>query len=222
MLRKLKLLVGKEQRGVTMHGYNFTEEVRKALALAREHAAALRHEYVGTEHMLLGLLEDDGIPAAIFERKGVAPDRIAALVKMTVKRGKVAHAKPDLPYTSRAKKTLELSMTEARELNHSYVGTEHLLLGLLREENGIAAQVLNSVGITLSHARVETLRALDRDSVEAPPESARSIGRPSIPLGKPSEVIVVLRYPNGDSRGWTFTSANDAIGYIGQSFAEPE
>jgi ATP-dependent Clp protease ATP-binding subunit ClpC len=199
--------------------YNFTEEVRRTLALAREHAFALKHEYVGTEHMLLGLLEDDGIPAAIFQRTGVAPDRIAQLVKMGVKEGRTAHANPELPYTSRAKKVLELSMNEAHELNHSYVGTEHLLLGLLREGNGIAAQVLNSVGITIEGARTETLRELgiEMERIRSKPPAAQW----RIPRGTPSEVIVVLRYPNGDSRGKTFTSTQDAIRYIGQSDAEP-
>lgn len=201
-----------------MNGYNFTEQVRRSLALAREHAVALKHEYVGTEHLLLGLLDDDGIPSMIFERGGVTPDRIEQLVKTTLKQGKATHARPDLPYTSQAKRTLELSMREARDLNHSYIGTEHLLLGLLREEQGIGAQVLNSVGITLDGARAETLRALEAEASRIRPASLA--GRSSISFGKPTEVIVVLRYANGDSRGQTFKSAKDAIRYIGESNAE--
>ncbi len=89
-------------------------------------------------------------------------------IEETVKKGKAAAAAgPDLPYTSRAKKVLELAMTEARELNHSYVGTEHLLLGLLREEKGIAAQVLTDAGVNLEQSRAETLRLLGSDMPQA-------------------------------------------------------
>src|SRR5215208_3171022 len=119
-----------------MNGYNFTERVRKVLAMAREEAARLHHEYVGTEHILLGLIrEGEGVAAAVLQNLSVDLDEIQQKIEETVLVGKAAQATgPDLPYTSRAKKVLELAMSEARELNHSYVGTEHLLLGLLREE----------------------------------------------------------------------------------------
>ena len=204
-----------------MNSYNFTEQVRRTLALAREHAHELRHEYVGTEHILLGLLDDDGIATTVIESSGADPDHIAQLVLTTVVRGKTKQNNPELPYTSRAKKTLELTMSEARELNHSYVGTEHLLLGLLREGKGIAAQALNSVGITLDSARWETLRVLGIPADDTSPEPTALPLRSSTPAGKPSEVIVVLRYPNGDSRTQKFKSAKDAIRYIGESDAEP-
>ncbi len=145
-----------------MNGYNFTERVRKVLAMAREEAARLHHEYVGTEHILLGLIrEGEGVAAAVLQNLSVDLDEIQQKIEETVKKGKAAQATgPDLPYTSRAKKVLELAMAEARELNHSYVGTEHLLLGLLREEKGIAAQVLTEIGVNLDAARTETLRLL--------------------------------------------------------------
>jgi len=145
-----------------MNGYNFTERVRKVLAMAREEAARLHHEYVGTEHILLGLIrEGEGVAAAVLQNLSVDLDDIQQKIEETVKKGKAAQTTgPDLPYTSRAKKVLELAMSEARELNHSYVGTEHLLLGLLREEKGIAAQVLTDVGVNLDAARSETLRLL--------------------------------------------------------------
>ncbi len=145
-----------------MSGYNFTERVRKVLAMAREEAARLHHEYVGTEHILLGLIrEGEGVAAAVLQNLTVDLDDIQQKIEETVKKGKAAQATgPDLPYTSRAKKVLELAMGEARELNHSYVGTEHLLLGLLREEKGIAAQVLTDAGVNLDAARSETLRLL--------------------------------------------------------------
>ncbi len=148
-----------------MNGYNFTDRVRKVLQMAREEAARLHHEYVGTEHILLGLIrEGEGVAAAVLTNLNVDLDEIQQKIEETVKKGKApAPAGPDLPYTSRAKKVLELAMTEARELNHSYVGTEHLLLGLLREEKGIAAQVLADAGVSLEQARAETLRLLGSD-----------------------------------------------------------
>jgi len=145
-----------------MNGYNFTERVRKVLAMAREEAARLHHEYVGTEHILLGLIrEGEGVAATVLQNLSVELDDIQQKIEETVKKGKAGQTTgPDLPYTSRAKKVLELAMSEARELSHSYVGTEHLLLGLLREEKGIAAQVLTDAGVNLDAARTETLRIL--------------------------------------------------------------
>jgi len=154
-----------------MNGYNFTDRVRKVLQMAREEAARLHHEYVGTEHILLGLIrEGEGVAAAVLTNLSVDLEEIQLKIEETVKKGKAAAASgPDLPYTSRAKKVLELAMTEARELNHSYDGTEHLLLGLLREEKGIAAQVLNDAGVTLEQARAETLRLLGSEMPPATP-----------------------------------------------------
>ena len=148
-----------------MNGYNFTERVRKVLAMAREEAARLHHEYVGTEHILLGLIrEGEGVAATVLQNLSVELDEIQQKIEETVKKGKAAQTTgPDLPYTSRAKKVLELAMSEARELSHSYVGTEHLLLGLLREEKGIAAQVLVHSGLRTETVRVEVLRLLGTD-----------------------------------------------------------
>jgi len=153
-----------------MNGYNFTDRVRKVLQMAREEAARLHHEYVGTEHILLGLIrEGEGVAAAVLTNLNVDLEEIQQKIEETVKKGKAAAAAgPDLPYTSRAKKVLELAMSEARELNHSYVGTEHLLLGLLREEKGIAAQVLTDAGVNLEQARAETLRLLGSEMPSAP------------------------------------------------------
>jgi len=157
-----------------MNGYNFTDRVRKVLQMAREEAARLHHEYVGTEHILLGLIrEGEGVAAAVLTNLGVELEDVQQKIEETVKKGKAASAAgPELPYTSRAKKVLELAMVEARELNHSYVGTEHLLLGLLKEEKGIAAQVLTDAGISLEQARAETLRLLGSDLPAAPSASA--------------------------------------------------
>src|SRR6201996_3566651 len=163
-----------------MNGYNFTERVRKVLAMAREEAARLHHEYVGTEHILLGLIrEGEGVAAAVLQTLSVELDEIQQKIEETVKKGKAAQTTgPDLPYTSRAKKVLELAMSEARELSHSYVGTEHLLLGLLREEKGIAAQVLTDAGVNLDAARAETLRILGTDVPPAGAQNQQAAGAP--------------------------------------------
>ena len=151
-----------------MNGYNFTERVRKVLAMAREEAARLQHEYIGTEHILLGLLrEGEGVAATVLQNLHIDFDELQLDVEGIVKKGKGEPTGPDLPYTSRAKKVLELAMTEARELNHAYVGTEHLLLGLLREHSGIGAQVLIDRGVTLDTARAEVLRILGTEMPRA-------------------------------------------------------
>ncbi|MDB4886525.1 MAG: clpC [Gemmatimonadetes bacterium] len=172
-----------------MNGYNFTERVRKVLAMAREEAARLHHEYVGTEHILLGLIrEGEGVAATVLQNLSVELDEIQQKIEETVKKGKAAQTTgPDLPYTSRAKKVLELAMSEARELSHSYVGTEHLLLGLLREEKGIAAQVLTDAGVNLEAARAETLRILGTEMPQQPGGAAAAAGAPpaqSVPKGE--------------------------------------
>jgi len=150
--------------------YNFTDRVRKVLAMAREEAIRLQHDYVGTEHILLGLIrEGEGVAAAVLQHLSVDLDQIHERVEESVRKGKATIALGELPYTSRAKKVLEFAMAEAREFNHSYVGTEHLLLGLLREEKGIAAQVLNSLGVTLDEARAETLKVLGTDVAPSEP-----------------------------------------------------
>ncbi|HEX8451493.1 MAG TPA: ATP-dependent Clp protease ATP-binding subunit [Longimicrobium sp.] len=141
--------------------YNFTDRVRKVLAMAREEAIRLQHDYVGTEHILLGLIrEGEGVAAAVLNNLAVDLEQVQEKVEESVRRGKATIALGELPYTSRAKKVLEFAMAEARELNHSYVGTEHLLLGLLREEKGIAAEVLGQLGVGLEDARRETLKLL--------------------------------------------------------------
>ncbi len=170
-----------------MNSYNFTDRVRKVLSMAREEAARLHHEYVGTEHILLGLIrEGEGVAAAVLTNLSVDLEEIQEKIEETVKKGKAgAVTGPDLPYTSRAKKVLELAMAEARELNHSYVGTEHLLLGLLREEKGIAAQVLMDSGVNLEQSRAETLRLLGSDMPSAP--AAGSAPAPAASGGSRSE-----------------------------------
>ena len=157
--------------------YNFTDRVRKVLAMAREEAIRLQHDYVGTEHILLGLIrEGEGVAAAVLMNLNVDLDQIHERIEESVRKGKATIALGELPYTSRAKKVLEYAMAEARDLNHSYVGTEHLLLGLLREEKGIAAQVLNSLGVSLEDARAETLKLLGSEVNPSQPTSGSGGG----------------------------------------------
>jgi ATP-dependent Clp protease ATP-binding subunit ClpA len=199
---------------VSAAGYNFTERMRKVLAFSREEAVWLGHEYVGTEHLLLGLIRDgDGVAATVLQNLSVELDEIRSKIEEMVRRGRATQTSaPDLPFTSRAKKVLELAMSEARELNHSYVGTEHLLLGLLREGKGIAAQVLIDAGVSFPGARAETLRILGTELPRAsttPPQSASS------PKGAvPIAVRLIVRYDNGAVVTKTFSTAAEAAGFL--------
>ncbi|MYI46868.1 MAG: ATP-dependent Clp protease ATP-binding subunit, partial [Gemmatimonadetes bacterium] len=166
--------------------YNFTERVRKVLSMARQEAIRLQHDYVGTEHILLGLIrEGEGVAAHVLGNLSVDLDRIHERVEESVRKGKATIALGELPYTSPAKKVLEFAMSEAHELNHSYVGTEHLLLGLLRESKGIAAQVLNSLGVTIDEARAETQKVLGSDVSSGSPASAGGIAGSGSPVPAP-------------------------------------
>ena len=202
-----------------MNGYNFTERVRKVLAMAREEAARLHHEYVGTEHILLGLIrEGEGVAATVLQNLSVELDEIQQKIEETVKKGKAAQTTgPDLPYTSRAKKVLELAMSEARELNHSYVGTEHLLLALLGEGKGIAAQTLHSLGVTAENARAQTLSILGTSSDDLPSMSQgglRSTTNAPPDGAAPLAVDLVLRYGNGAVVRKSFQRASDAASFL--------
>jgi|SRR5687768_404341 len=195
-----------------MGGYNFTERVRKVLALARQEAGRLRHEYVGTEHILLGLVaEGEGVAAAVLRNLRIDPDEIRESVEGLVKKGINAITRPDLPYTTRAKKVLELAMSEASDLGHEYVGTEHLLLGLLREEKGIAAQTLTARGVDLASVRVETLRLLGQ-RLPGHDRPERSTPRSSL---RPVRVTIQVEYEDGSRSENTFERAADAIRFIG-------
>lgn len=138
-----------------MFDYDFTDRVRRMLTAASEEAMRLRHECIGTEHLLLGLVsEDQGIAAATLARLGVPPASVRAAVLETLSLGS-AVARPEIPYTARATKVLELAANEVRELRHRALGGEHLLLGLLRDTNGAAAAALAKAGLTYPLARAE-------------------------------------------------------------------
>lgn len=134
----------------------FTERARKVLVLAKEEARRFNHDYIGTEHILLGLVrEGEGVACAVLQNVGVDLERLRIEVEKLVSSGSVGSVLGDIPFTPRAKKSLELSAEEARSLGHNYIGTEHILLGLLREEEGIASQVLLSTGVDLKGLRKE-------------------------------------------------------------------
>ena len=166
--------------------YNFTERVRKVLAMARQEAIRLQHDYVGTEHILLGLVrEGEGVAAHVLSNLGVDVEKLHERVEDAVRKGKATIALGELPYTSPAKKVLEFAMAEARELNHSYVGTEHLLLGLLREKKGIAAQVLNALDATIEEAREQIRKVLDSEVGSAPAGSVVETGEGGASTSRP-------------------------------------
>jgi ATP-dependent Clp protease ATP-binding subunit ClpC len=134
----------------------FTERARKVLVLAKEEARRFNHDYIGTEHILLGLIrEGEGVACAVLQNLGTDLERVKLEIEKLVSPGSVASVLGDIPFTPRAKKALELAAEEARNLGHNYIGTEHILLGLLREGEGIVSQVLFSLGIDLNKVREE-------------------------------------------------------------------
>jgi ATP-dependent Clp protease ATP-binding subunit ClpC len=139
----------------------FTDRARKVMALANQEAQRFNHEYIGTEHVLLGLVkEGSGVGATVLKNLDVDIKKLRLEVEKQVKSGPDMITMGKLPQTPRAKKVIEYAIEEARSLNHNYVGTEHILLGILRETEGIAAQVLMSVGLKLEEVRQEVLNLL--------------------------------------------------------------
>ncbi|MDO8525979.1 MAG: Clp protease N-terminal domain-containing protein, partial [Candidatus Omnitrophota bacterium] len=139
----------------------FTERARKVILLAKEEAKRFNHDYIGTEHILLGLVrEGEGVAAAVLASFGLSPDKIRLEVEKLVQPGPTTVVSGDLPFTPKAKKVIELAMEEARSLGHNYIGTEHLLLGLIREGEGVASQVLINLGLELEKVREEVMNLL--------------------------------------------------------------
>ncbi|MBE0480660.1 MAG: ATP-dependent Clp protease ATP-binding subunit [Dehalococcoidia bacterium] len=140
----------------------FTERARKVLALAQEEARRFNHNYIGTEHILLGLVrEEEGMAAKILSNLGVGLNKVRAAVEFIIGRGEGA-TQNEVGLTPRAKKVIELAVDEARFLGHQYIGTEHILLGLLREGEGVAAGVLESLGVSIERVHSELNRALSQ------------------------------------------------------------
>jgi excisionase family DNA binding protein len=140
----------------------FTDQARRVLNLSQEAAQSFQHNYIGTEHLLLGLInENEGVAAQVLGNLGIQSAKIRDAIEKIIGRGdRIALGQIGL--TPRAKKVIELAVDEARRLDHHYIGTEHLLLGLLREGEGIAAGVLDSLGVTLEKARTEIQQVLSQ------------------------------------------------------------
>ena len=139
----------------------FTDRARRVVVLAQAEARDLDHNYVGTEHILLGLLrEGEGVAARALLSLGISLDAVRQRVEEIIGRGQQPAASGPIPFTPRAKKVLELSLREALQLGHTHIGTEHILLGLIREGDGVAAQVLLASGVDLNRGRERVIQVL--------------------------------------------------------------
>src|SRR5216110_3660568 len=158
----------------------FTERARKVLSLAQEEAQRFQHNYIGTEHLLLGLVrEGEGVAAKVLANLGVELNKVRSAVEFIIGRGDRT-VLGEIGLTPRAKKVIELAVDEARRLNHHYIGTEHLLLGLVREGEGIAAGVLESLGVSLEKVRTQTIQVLSQSAAYSQEEARHSSKTPVI------------------------------------------
>jgi ATP-dependent Clp protease ATP-binding subunit ClpC len=161
----------------------FTDRARRVVVLAQEEARMLSHDYIGTEHILLGLIhEGEGVAATALESLGISLETVRQQVEEIIGRGREAPS-GHIPFTPRAKKVLELSLREALQLGHNYIGTEHILLGLIREGNGVAAQVLVKLGADLSTVRQQVISLLG----DSPGERERSTLHAAAQVGPAGE-----------------------------------
>lgn len=181
---------------------NFTDPVRQIVMSARDHALQRNHEYVGTEHLLLALIaHNDGVAAETLRNLNVNLDEIRGTIDDVVPRGNAAPGTTELPYTTRSKKILELADSEAHDFGSTHVDTEHLLLGMIREGGGIAAQVLDHAGLNEDIARAEVRRL-----VGAEPNVIPDV----------SDVTVEVRLKNGARRRHDSTTIAGAIEFLKQ------
>jgi ATP-dependent Clp protease ATP-binding subunit ClpC len=194
-------------------GYDFTNRVRGALIKAREEAQRRRHEYVGTEHLLLGLLEEeDTLVQDVLENLGAQPLDLQTAVDNILKDGMPTGRMrtPDLPYTPRARVVLDQAIAAAHEFGDGYVGTQHLLLGLVREKHGIAARALTSAGLTEPLLRREIVRLLQGEGVAAMIDVPQSPHETQVPLS----IAVEVHYGDGSMAKKIFSSKDEAIGFL--------
>ena len=196
-----------------MAGYDFNNRVRGALIRAREDARRRLHEYVGTEHLLLGLLaEEDTLVVDVLERLGARPIDLQVSVEQTLTEGRPTGRiqTPDLPYTARARVVLDQAISTAHEFGDGYVGTQHLLLGLIREKQGIAARAMTAAGLTEVDLRREIVRLLQGDAVAAMIDAPESRSDTQVPLS----IAVEVHYGDGSMAKKIFTSKDEAIGFL--------
>ena len=141
---------------------NFTPRAQQVLALARKEADRFNHNFLGTEHLLLGLIKlGQGVAVNVLQKMGLDLETVRMEVEKRVGTGPDQKMIGNIPYTPRVKKVLDLAKREAKNLNHTYIGTEHILLGLLREGDGVAAQILRSLDVDIEQTRQEILKELD-------------------------------------------------------------
>jgi ATP-dependent Clp protease ATP-binding subunit ClpC len=160
----------------------FTDRARRVMVLAQEEARMLKHDYIGTEHILLGLIQEgDGVAAHALESLGITQEEVRQQVEASVGRGQQAPKGGHIPFTPQGKKALQLSLREAMHLGHSYIGTEHILLGLIREGEGPAAQVLVRLGADQNRVRHQVIQLLRGYQGGSEPGTAPAGGR----SGKP-------------------------------------
>ena len=158
----------------------FSERARRVLSLAQEEAQRFNHNYIGTEHVLLGLArETDGVAARVLTSLGIELSKVRSAVEFIIGRGE-RPSPGDIGLTPRAKKVIELAVDEARRLSHHYIGTEHLLIGIMREGEGVAAGVLESLGFSLEKVRTETTRILNQSVSQGQTQSGRSTRTPTL------------------------------------------
>ncbi len=172
--------LAKEQAFDSMDRFDkFTDRARKVLTLAQDEAQRFNHNYIGTEHLLLGLVrEGEGVAARVLENMNVELAKVRTAVEFIIGRGD-RPVVGEVGLTPRAKRVIELAIDEARRLGHNYIGTEHLLLGLVREGEGIAAGVLESLGVNLDKVRHEVIRVLSQSLVRRPrPGDEARLARP--------------------------------------------
>ena len=151
----------------------FTERARRVVVLAQDEARMLNHDWIGTEHLLLGLIgEGGGVAARALESLGISLDVVRQQVEEIIGQGQQAPS-GHIPFTPRAKKVLELSLRESLQLGHNYIGTEHILLGLIREGDGVAAQVLVRLGADLNRVRQQVIQLLHAHPADEPGPGAR-------------------------------------------------
>jgi len=156
---------------------NFTPRAQQVLALARKEADRFHHNYIGTEHLLLGLINlGQGVAVNVLQKMGLDLDTVRQAVDEQVGLGPEAKPSGNIPYTPRVKKVLALAGKEAKSLNHSYVGTEHILLGLLREGEGVAARVLKSLDVDVDRCRNEILSELDPNFASSEEKESSVVG----------------------------------------------
>ncbi len=157
----------------------FTDEARHVLGLAQEEALSFQHNYIGTEHLLLGLLrEEEGTAAQVLNKLGIELEKVRKAVEFIIGRGDLVVLN-EVGLTPRSKKVIELAVDEARRMQHRYLGTEHILLGLIREGEGIAAGILTSMGLKLGQVREETIATLQRQQQKAAEEMEKTLQTPT-------------------------------------------